>query len=243
MAKFAVVTFPGSNCVADCVRALKNVMHQDVVNVWHTETHLAECDAVVLPGGFSYGDYLRAGAIARFSPIMGAVRNFAERGGLVLGICNGFQILVEAGLLPGALLRNASLKFVCRPTWLTCERRDTAFTSNCAPDVQIPIAHGQGRYHASPDVLARIEANGQVLFRYTRDPQDSRVPENPNGSLNRIAGIINERGNVLGMMPHPERACEMYVGGGEHGRGVFASMIRTLRPSETFPQKSDDLSW
>lgn len=228
MPRFGVVTFPGSNCDRDCVRALRDVMKQEVRPVWHSETDLAGLDAVVLPGGFSYGDYLRCGAIARFSPVMKAVRAFADRGGLVLGICNGFQILVEAGLLPGALLRNDSLHFICRPQWLECVRRDTVFTSACAPLVRFPVAHGEGRYHASPELLQRLEGNGQVAFRYARDLDDPARPENPNGSVNRIAGILNERGNVLGMMPHPERAMEAFVGGVDHGRGLFDSIIMAL---------------
>lgn len=232
MSKFAVVTFPGSNCDSDCVRALRDVMGQEVVPVWHTATDLAGIDAVILPGGFSYGDYLRCGAIARFSPVLGAIRSFADSGGLVLGICNGFQILVEAGLLPGALLRNNSLHFICRPQWLECVRHDTPFTSACAPLVRFPIAHGEGRYHASPELLARLEENNQIVFRYCADPEDPAHPENPNGSVHSVAGIINGRGNVMGMMPHPERACETFVGGVDHGTGLFASMIGALANSD-----------
>lgn len=222
--KFGVVVFPGSNCDKDCVRALRDVMKQDVAAVWHTTSDLAGLDAVVLPGGFSYGDYLRCGAIARFSPIMRAVKSFADRGGLVIGICNGFQILVEAHLLPGALIRNRSLKFMCKPIWLKRERTGTAFTSRGGDYLRLPIAHGEGQYFIDAEGLKRLEDNGQVAFRYEAPPGEHQE-ENPNGSVARIAGILNERGNVLGMMPHPERACEEFTGGVTHGRWIFESMI------------------
>ncbi len=225
-ARFAVVVFPGSNCDHDCVKALKG-LGQDVTEVWHSETDLGGADAVVLPGGFSYGDYLRCGAIARFSPVMSAVREHAGKGGLVIGICNGFQILLEAGLLPGALIKNDCLRFVCRRTWLRRERRDTPFSTRGGDLLSIPVAHGQGRYHADTATLERLEKNGQVLYRYAPAPSDPDpgAPYNPNGSVHDIAGILSEKGNVLGMMPHPERACDELVGMATDGRWIFESMI------------------
>jgi len=205
--KFGVVVFPGSNCDRDMVYALRDVLGCPTRLIWHQETRLDEVDGVVLPGGFSYGDYLRCGAIARFSPIMTAIVEHANQGKLVLGICNGFQVLTEVGLLPGALTRNQGLHFVCdRPT-LKVENNQTQFTHLYAQDqtVTIPIAHGEGRYYADPETLAQLEDNQQVLFRY--------VGENPNGSLNDIAGICNQKGNVMGMMPHPERASDPILGG------------------------------
>jgi phosphoribosylformylglycinamidine synthase len=225
-AVFAVVVFPGSNCDHDCVRAIRD-LGREVRTVWHTETALDGIDAVVLPGGFSYGDHLRAGAVARFSPIVAAVAAHARRGGLVLGICNGFQILLEAGLLPGALIRNDCLKFVCRPVRLRREQADTPFSSVGGDHLLLHVAHGQGRYYADAATLKRLEENRQVLFRYVAAPEDeASSPFNPNGSIAEIAGVINEGGNVLGMMPHPERACETLIGGSEDGRWIFESMIR-----------------
>lgn len=224
--KFGVVVFPGSNCDHDAYYVCKKVLGQDAVFLWHKETDLQGVDVVILPGGFSYGDYLRCGAIARFSPVMKEVVRFAGSGGTVIGICNGFQILVEAGLLPGALLRNASLRFVCRTVHCRVERSDTRFTGQCAPGdvLAIPIAHGDGNYFTDPDTLARLEDNGQVLFRYCdRDGAVTRHA-NPNGSLAGIAGIINERGNVLGMMPHPERASDPALGRTD-GQRIFRSVI------------------
>ncbi|MEK8022434.1 MAG: phosphoribosylformylglycinamidine synthase subunit PurQ [Candidatus Hydrogenedentota bacterium] len=225
--RFAVVVFPGSNCDKDCVRALRDVMGQDVAEVWHTETSLSGFDAVVLPGGFSYGDYLRCGAIARFSKIMRAVKEHADRGGLVLGICNGFQILVEAHLLPGALIRNRSLKFMCRPVWLKRERRDSLFTARGEDFLRLPIAHGEGQYFIDAEGYRKLEDEGRIAYRYEAPPGIEQA-ENPNGSVGRIAGILNAKGNILGMMPHPERACEEFTGGVTHGRWIFESMIAHL---------------
>lgn len=228
--KFAVVIFPGSNCDIDCVHVVKDVLQQPVDTIWHQETDLSGYDAVLLPGGFSYGDYLRTGAIARFSPIMPAVVRHAEQGRLVLGICNGFQILLETGLLPGAMLRNTNLQFRCHDLYLRVENHRTAFTNQCRNGqvLQIPIAHAEGNYFADTATLAEIEANGQVLFRYCDAEGQVTAEANPNGSLNNIAGIMNKRGNVLGMMPHPERAAEKILGS-EDGRLVFASMLADWR--------------
>jgi phosphoribosylformylglycinamidine synthase I len=229
MAKFAVIVFPGSNCDHDAYHAVKHVMGASAEFVWHKETALGNVDAVIVPGGFSYGDYLRSGAIARFSPVMQDVLRFANKGGLVIGICNGFQILLEAGLLPGAMLANSHLKFRCSSVWLKTEQYDTPFTSGIPEGraIRIPIAHGEGNYTAPEQLLQKIEDNGQVVFRYC-DQMGNVVPEaNPNGSVNNIAGICNESRNVLGMMPHPERACEKVLGS-EDGRYIFASMLNAL---------------
>jgi phosphoribosylformylglycinamidine synthase subunit PurQ / glutaminase len=227
--RFAVVVFPGTWSDGDCYFALDTLLGQEVDYVWHREHDLSGYDCVVLPGGFSYGDYLRAGAIARFSPVMDAVAAFAERGGLVFGSCNGFQILCEAGLLPGALMSNDSLQFRCQPAYLRTENVATPFTSQCAPGqvLAVPISHGDGNYYADGDTLAMLEGSGRVVFRYAT-PDGLVTPEaNPNGSLNNIAGIINERGNVLGMMPHPERASERLMGG-EDGLLIWRSIIDSL---------------
>jgi phosphoribosylformylglycinamidine synthase len=225
-----VVVFPGSNCDHDCQHIFKDVLGQNVEMIWHKETSLAGLDAIILPGGFSYGDYLRTGAIARFSPVMKAVTQFAAEGGLVLGICNGFQILLEAGLLPGAMLRNQSLHFICRDIYVRVENAATPFTSACKPGqvLKIPIAHADGNYYTDPVMLAGLQANAQVMFRYC--DQDGKVmPEaNPNGSLDNIAGIRNAAGNVLGMMPHPERCAESMLGN-EDGRLILASMVEGLK--------------
>lgn len=227
--RFGVIVFPGSNCDSDCYHALRDVTGHEVEYVWHQTDRLDRFDGVVLPGGFSYGDYLRAGAIARFSPIMGAVEAYAKDGGLVVGICNGFQILCEAGLLPGALVRNASLRFRCESVHIRVERTDTPFTQACGEGevLKIPIAHGEGRYHVDDETLARLEENGQVLFRYSTPQGLVRVDSNPNGSVANIAGLLNERGNVLGMMPHPERNADRLLGNGD-GRKVFESMVQYL---------------
>jgi phosphoribosylformylglycinamidine synthase len=234
--RFGVVVFPGSNCDHDVYYVLKHVFDQDTRFLWHKDRSLGDVDAVLLPGGFSYGDYLRCGAIARFSPIMGEVVEFAEKGGLVIGICNGFQILCEAGLLPGALLRNASLLFVCDYVNIKVERSDTRFTSSCKAGevLEIPIAHGEGRYFADEETLRRLKERGQVLFRYCE--ADGRVSEraNPNGSLNNIAGIINERGNIMGMMPHPERAADPVLRHTD-GQKIFSSIIENLVTEEVNP--------
>ena len=225
--KFGVVIFPGSNCDQDCVHVLKDVVKQPVVELWHQETSLHGVDAVVLPGGFSYGDYLRTGAIARFSPIMQAVSRFAHGGGLVLGICNGFQILLEAGLLPGAMLRNTGLRFICRFVTLRVERTDTPFTNRFSPGqvVRMPIAHNEGRYTVDERTLR--EVRDQAVFRYCDADATLTASANPNGSTDWIAGITNARGNVMGLMPHPERAAEAALGS-EDGRLVFESMLEAL---------------
>ena len=216
--KIAVIVFPGSNCDIDLYEALHTVCDADVEYVSYKQDNLDGFDAVMLPGGFSYGDYLRCGAIARFSPIMPAVIEFAKNGKPVFGTCNGFQILAEVGLLPGALKRNNSLKFVCKTVELTVENTNTPFTSlyKKGEKINLPIAHADGSYYADEELLAELEENGQVVFRYSK--------ENPNGSLNDIAGITNKQGNVLGMMPHPERAVEMLLGN-EDGLRVFKSLL------------------
>jgi phosphoribosylformylglycinamidine synthase len=231
--KFSVVVFPGSNSDHDAFYAASRVVGEDAELVWHKDTDLKGADVVILPGGFAHGDYLRTGAIARFSPIMTAVTAFAERGGPVLGICNGFQVLLEAGLLPGAMVRNDRIKFVSRHVSVRVEQTDTPFTVACAPQqvLKLPIAHGEGNYYAPPDVLDQLEANRQVIFRYT-DPQGTVAAEhNPNGSLNSIAGICNRRRNVVGLMPHPERASELALGSAD-GRAVLASAVRWMAERE-----------
>jgi phosphoribosylformylglycinamidine synthase len=227
--RFGIVVFPGSNCDADAHHAAKEVFQQDAVYLWHKDTDLKGSDVVILPGGFAHGDYLRTGAMARFSPIMAEVRAFAERGGPVLGICNGFQILLEAGLLQGAMLRNRTLKYRCEHVHLRVEATDTPFTSaaEVGQVLRIPIGHGEGNYFAPPDLLQQLEANRQVVLRYT-DPS-GRLDDawNPNGSVNAIAAICNERRNVVGMMPHPERACEPLLGGVD-GRLIFTSIVGAM---------------
>jgi len=228
-----VVVFPGSNCDHDCRHVFHDVLGQDVTMVWHKETSLAGLDGVILPGGFSYGDYLRTGAIARFSPVMSAVKEFAAGGGLVLGICNGFQILLEAGLLPGAMLRNKSLHFICRDAYVRVENAATPFTNACTPGqvLKIPVAHADGNYYTDPITLAGLQANAQVVFRYcTPDGQVTREA-NPNGSLDSIAGIRNAAGNVLGMMPHPERCAEDVLGNRD-GRSILASMVEGVKKAK-----------
>ena len=226
--RFAVLVFPGTWSDGDCYYVLDQIVGQRVDYVWHRESDLSQYDCVILPGGFSYGDYLRCGAIARFSPVMEAVAHNAEAGRLVFGICNGFQILCEAGLLPGVLRRNDSLQFRCQPVHLRVETTATAFTGACSVGqvLRIPISHGEGSYYADEATLDRLEGNGQVVFRYCT-PEGLVTPEaNPNGSLRNIAGIINERGNVLGMMPHPERASEALMGG-EDGLFIWRSVIES----------------
>jgi phosphoribosylformylglycinamidine synthase I len=227
--KIGVVTFPGSNCDYDCYRAVKDALGVEAVYLWHRDHDLQGVDAVFLPGGFSYGDYLRAGAIAALSPIMREVKAFAAAGGPVAGICNGFQILCEAGLLPGALIRNRTLKFRSRPVHLLVERADTAFTSEyeAGQVLTVPIAHGEGCYFAEPELLDRLEANGQVVFRYCTAEGVVAPAANPNGSARGIAGIINAEGNVLGMMPHPERAVDPLLGPTD-GLGLFRSVAEHL---------------
>lgn len=226
--KFGVVVFPGSNCDQDMIYALRENLNQEVVELWHKDTDLQNVDVVVLPGGFSYGDYLRSGSIARFSPIMEKVIEFAENGGYVIGICNGFQVLCEAGLLPGALLHNTSHSFICENVWLKPATRNMAFTAQLDPDktYRIPIAHGEGNYYAPPEVLERLEKNDQIIAYYASE--DGQVAEevNPNGSLKNIAGVCNEQRNVFGMMPHPERACDANLGNTD-GLGFFKSLIES----------------
>jgi phosphoribosylformylglycinamidine synthase subunit PurQ / glutaminase len=226
---FAVVVFPGSNCDHDAYHAARHVLGQEAEFIWHKETSLRGADVVILPGGFSHGDYLRTGAIARFSPIMAAVGEFARAGGPLLGICNGFQILLEAGLLPGAMLRNRDLKFHCEHVRVRVEQSDTPFTSRALAGqvLRIPIAHGEGNYYAEPDVLRRLEHAKRVIFRYCDAAGRTTDESNPNGSLDNIAGICNEARNVVGLMPHPERACESVLGSAD-GLVLFESVISSL---------------
>ncbi len=227
--KVGVVVFPGSNCDRDAFNAFGGVLNQDVGFLWHKDTSLDGVDVVVLPGGFSYGDYLRSGAIARFSPIMNEVVKFAERGGLVMGICNGFQVLVESGLLPGALLRNANLKFICRQVYLRTETTKSPFTSGLKQGqiLKVPIAHGDGNYYADDGTLKMLQDNDQIVFRYATSEGEITKGSNPNGSILNIAGIVNKNRNVLGMMPHPERASEQILGSAS-GIMVLKSVIENL---------------
>ncbi|MBU1297702.1 MAG: phosphoribosylformylglycinamidine synthase subunit PurQ [Bacteroidetes bacterium] len=234
--KFGIVVFPGSNCDYDCFYVLKKILKQEVRFLWHKHSSIEDVDVIVLPGGFSYGDYLRCGAIARFSPIMKSVIEFAGKGGTVLGICNGFQILCESGLLPGALLRNKSLKFICDYVNIRVENNKTIYTSAYKQGevLKIPIAHGDGNYFADDDTIKMLEDNGQVLFRYC-EPDGRVTPNaNPNGAVNNIAGIINESGSIMGMMPHPERASDAVLRHTD-GRRLFESIIneRLLKCLET----------
>ena len=227
---FAVLQFPASNCDQDAVHALHNVFGHSARLLWHKETSLGDVDAVLVPGGFSYGDYLRTGAIARFSPVMQAVQNFAANGGLVLGVCNGFQILCEAGLLPGALIRNRSLQFRCEHVFVKTLTKDSPFT-NQVPDgklMRIPIAHGEGCYFADDETISKLKANNQILWQYVNDKGEATEIANPNGSVHNIAGICNERRNVAGLMPHPERACEPLLGSAD-GRLIFESFLNHLQ--------------
>ena len=227
--KFAIVVFPGSNCDHDAYHAAKHVLGQDAEFVWHKDTSLAGADVVILPGGFSHGDYLRTGAIARFSPVMESVRTFAAAGGPVLGICNGFQVLLEAGMLPGAMLRNRDLKFHCEHVNVRVEATDTPFTQRCTPGqvLSIPIAHGEGNYFAEPDVIRALEEQRRIVFRYCTADGQLTDAANPNGSVKNIAGICNEQRNVVGLMPHPERACERTLGSAD-GLLLFESVIQSL---------------
>jgi phosphoribosylformylglycinamidine synthase len=227
---FAVLQFPGSNCDQDVVHVLRNVLGHSARLLWHKDHSLGETDAVIIPGGFSYGDYLRTGAIARFSPVMAAVREFADKGGLVLGICNGFQILCEAGLLPGALIRNRSLQFRCEHIFLKTATPDSPFTCRIPPDklLKVPVAHGEGCYFADPATLERLKTNRQILWQYCNAQGELTDDACPNGSVLNIAGICNERRNVAGLMPHPERACEDLLGSSD-GRLIFESMIAALQ--------------
>jgi len=227
--KFAVVVFPGSNSDHDAYYAARHVLGQEAEFIWHKDTSLQGADVVVLPGGFAHGDYLRTGAIARFSPIMREVNRFAAEGGPVLGICNGFQVLLEAGLLPGAMLRNRSVKFLCEHVFVKVEQTDTPFTIACRQDqvLRIPIAHGEGNYYAEPDVIDRLERQRQVIFRYTTSSGEVTDAANPNGSASNIAGLCNEGRNVVGLMPHPERACELAVGSAD-GLVVLESIVKAV---------------
>ncbi len=226
--RFGVVVFPGTWSDRDFGIALGDVMGQDVEYVWHKDRDLSRFDCIVLPGGFAYGDYLRTGAIASLSPVMESVVTYAEAGGLVFGSCNGFQILCESGLLPGALLRNDHLEFRCQWNYLRVENTDTAFTTACeqGKPLYIPVSHGEGRYYASPEDLIDLELNNQVVFRYCNAQGVPTQESNPNGSFNNIAGIINKKGNVMGMMPHPERACTPLLGG-DDGLKLFQSILGT----------------
>jgi phosphoribosylformylglycinamidine synthase len=234
IARFGVVVFPGSNTDTDTHHAITTFPGASVDYLWHKDTDLGDVQAVILPGGFSYGDYLRCGAIARFSPIMQAVRDFAAEGGLVLGICNGFQTLTEAGLLPGALIRNTGLKFICRYVDLRVENADTPFTNACDEGsvLRIVVKHNEGNYTVDPETLEQMKANGQVLLRYSDADGVCSDAANPNGSIEHIAGVCNETHNVFGLMPHPENSVEAALAGGADGRGIFQSMINALTQPE-----------
>jgi phosphoribosylformylglycinamidine synthase I len=227
--KFGVIVFPGSNCDHDAYHVVSKHVGQPVDFVWHKETDLSGFDAVIVPGGFSYGDYLRCGALARFSPVMQAVKQFAADGKFVFGICNGFQILCEAGLLPGVLMRNAGLHFICKHVGLKLENPNTPYTSEVDPNkvLSIPIAHAEGNYTCDDETFARLEQNGQIVFRYCDEDGNVTAEANPNGARSNIAGICNEQRNVLGMMPHPERACEELLGSND-GRDIFRSLAKAI---------------
>jgi phosphoribosylformylglycinamidine synthase subunit PurQ / glutaminase len=227
--KFGVVVFPGSNCDHDAFYAIGNVLHKPVEFIWHQSEDLANCDAVILPGGFAHGDYLRTGAIARFSPVMKAVEKFAKSGGMVLGICNGFQILLEAGLLPGAMMRNSGLRYICRHVHIRVEQTGTPFTNAAKPGqiLKIPIAHNEGNYNLDEAALLELERNHQVMFRYTTPDGSDDAAGNPNGSMANIAGVCNRERNVGGLMPHPERAVEPALGSSD-GLVIFRSMVEAL---------------
>ena len=227
--KFGVIIFPGSNCDHDAFWTIQHVSNQQATFLWHESHDLENCDAIIVPGGFAYGDYLRTGAIAKFSPVMESVRKFAAGGGIVLGICNGFQILCESGLLPGALMRNIGLKYVCKPVHVRVENTDTLFTNACRPGevLTIPIGHMEGNYFCDGNTLTELQKNNRIVFRYST-PDGGITPEsNPNGSLHNIAGICSPEGNVLGMMPHPERAAEPELGGTD-GFKVFQSLVGAM---------------
>lgn len=230
--RFGILVFPGSNCDHDCYYVINEILHQEASFVWHRENSLAGFDAIIIPGGFSYGDYLRTGAIARFSPVMREVERFSLNGGFVLGICNGFQILLEAGLLPGVMLKNRSLRFICQDVYIKVENNETPFTRlyREGDALKIPIAHAEGNYYADPDTLARLKENRQIIFRYTMPGGEILDSANPNGAMDNIAGICNEGRNVLGMMPHPERCSETALGN-EDGKKIFQSIIETIRES------------
>ena len=227
--KFGIIIFPGTWSDRDCCYALSDILKQKVSYIWHKETNLSEYDCVILPGGFSYGDYLRPGAIARFSPVMTSLEHFASRGKLVIGICNGFQILCESGLLPGVLLRNDHLEYRCQWAYIKVENTSTGFTSQCQNEqvLKIPISHYEGRYYADDATLAELEADKHVIFRYSTPTGEITESANPNGSLHNIAGIMNKKGNVLGMMPHPERACEPLLSSTD-GNIIWESIIASI---------------
>jgi len=228
--KFGIFVFPGSNCDHDCYHAVRHIMKSEARFIWHQEPDVSDCDALILPGGFSYGDYLRPGAIAKLSPAVNEIISFAGKGGLVIGICNGFQILLESGLLPGAMLRNKSLQFICKDVFLKVVDRDTPFTRNLPGDeiIKIPIAHEDGSYYADKETLDRLQGEGSIVFQYCTSDGEVSPDANPNGSQLNIAGIRNEKGNVLGMMPHPERAVEETLGGTD-GRQIFQSIIEAVQ--------------
>ena len=230
MPKFGVVVFPGSNCDHDAFYSVGRILGYDVNFLWHKDTDLKEADIIILPGGFSYGDYLRTGAIARFSPIMNQVIEFAAKGGIIIGICNGFQILLEAGLLPGVMFRNKSLKFVCKDVYLSIENRDTIFTNlvNGQKSLKIPVAHGEGNYFCDKDTLTMLQDNNQIVFKYSSAGGEASKDFNPNGSTKNIAGIINKEGNILGMMPHPERVCNPLLNNID-GQIIFKSIVNHLK--------------
>jgi phosphoribosylformylglycinamidine synthase len=227
--KFGVVVFPGSNCDEDMVYVLRNILGQETVKLWHKNTDLESCTHIILPGGFSYGDYLRSGAIARFSPIMSKVMEHAANGGFVFGVCNGFQILCESGLLPGALLHNNSRKFICKNVFLKAQNNNTVLTSKVPTDraLKIPIAHGEGKYYANQETLKKLNDNGQILFRYCNEKGNITEEANPNGATENIAGICNATKNVFGMMPHPERAADKDLGN-QDGKFLFESILESV---------------
>ena len=233
--KFGVVVFPGTWSDVDCFHVIKDYLEQDVDYIWHKDTDLSKFDCIILPGGFSYGDYLRCGAIAKFSPVMESIQEFSEKGKTVIGICNGFQILCEAGILPGVLIRNKDLKFRCEMTNLLVQNTDSCFTNRCdlGQVIQVPISHGEGNYFADNDTLDKLENNNQIIFKYSSFTGDVSDINNPNGSVMNIAGIINQNGNVLGMMPHPERVCDPIMGGSD-GLKIFGSILDNFSDSVSF---------
>ncbi|NOX19128.1 MAG: phosphoribosylformylglycinamidine synthase subunit PurQ [Chlorobi bacterium] len=227
--KYGIVVFPGSNCDHDAYYVAKKIINEDSVFLWHKENDLQGSDVIILPGGFSYGDYLRTGAIAKFSPIMDSVIKFATNGGIVLGICNGFQILLETGLLPGVMLKNESLKFICKDVYLKVENKNTIFTNKISEDIlKIPIAHGEGNYFADDKTLEELQENNQIVFQYSSPEGETTDKFNPNGSKLNIAGIVNKNGNVLGMMPHPERSSDSVLHKTD-GIGIFRSITETIK--------------
>jgi len=226
--KFGIVEFPGSNCDHDAYYAVKKILGYDAEFLWHKETSIKNSDVIILPGGFSYGDYLRTGAIAQFSPVMEEVVNFANNGGIVIGICNGFQVLLELGLLPGVMIQNEKLKFICKDVFLKVNNRETTFTNKVDKEIiRIPIAHGEGNYFADDKTLKSLRENNQIVFEYVNENGEVDEASNPNGSKLNIAGIINKQGNVLGMMPHPERACDSVLGNTD-GQQIFESIVSNL---------------